>query len=79
MAKGLDCKSVVIRSLEHHAGDRTFGLVSSPLLREKTLGVWLGTSHLASASINRSRELAARRLVRAGVSNPRPGTACGLS
>ncbi|GFT89281.1 hypothetical protein TNCV_4385891 [Trichonephila clavipes] len=32
--KGLDCAPVVSRSLEHHTGDDTFWLVSTPILRE---------------------------------------------
>ncbi|GFX22733.1 uncharacterized protein TNCV_4838701 [Trichonephila clavipes] len=34
----LDCTHVVSRSLEHHAGDSTFWLASTPIMRENTRG-----------------------------------------
>ncbi|GFX99666.1 hypothetical protein TNCV_3053231 [Trichonephila clavipes] len=36
--KGLVCTPVSIRSLEHHAGHRTFRLVSTSILREHPVG-----------------------------------------
>ncbi|GFV42042.1 hypothetical protein TNCV_1569091 [Trichonephila clavipes] len=49
------------RSFEHHTGDSTIWLVSTPILREDTWG-WSGASHLSSSSTNHARGLAARRL-----------------
>ncbi|GFX77670.1 hypothetical protein TNCV_1105871 [Trichonephila clavipes] len=40
--KELDCTPVVSRSLEHHADDGTFWLVSNPILRENPLRVVSG-------------------------------------
>ncbi|GFV85289.1 hypothetical protein TNCV_929191 [Trichonephila clavipes] len=59
--KGLDSTSVVSHSLEHHVGDSTFRLVSTPILRDNTLGTVRG---LSPPSTNLTRGLAARRLFR---------------
>ncbi|GFS67565.1 hypothetical protein TNCV_4362821 [Trichonephila clavipes] len=37
--KELDCAAVVSRSLEYHVYDSMFWVVSTPILRENTLGV----------------------------------------
>ncbi|GFV46651.1 hypothetical protein TNCV_4226661 [Trichonephila clavipes] len=60
-SKGLACTPVVSRSLEHNVGDSTFWLISTPFLRENTLGA-SGAFHISSPSINLTRGLAARRL-----------------
>ncbi|GFT06503.1 hypothetical protein TNCV_3356291 [Trichonephila clavipes] len=52
---------VVNRSFEHHTGDSTNQLVSTPILREDTWG-WSGASHLPTPSTNHTRGLVARRL-----------------
>ncbi|GFX16163.1 hypothetical protein TNCV_4704191 [Trichonephila clavipes] len=53
---------VVIRSFEHHTGDSTIQPISTPILREKTLGVGIRASHLSIPSTNLMRGFAARRL-----------------
>ncbi|GFW43584.1 hypothetical protein TNCV_4769361 [Trichonephila clavipes] len=50
---------VVNRIFEHHTGDSTIWLVSTPILKEDT---WDG--HLSIPSTNPTRGLAARRLFR---------------
>ncbi|GFV97430.1 hypothetical protein TNCV_2039391 [Trichonephila clavipes] len=40
--KELDCTPVVSRSLEHHTGDSTFWLLSTPILTENNLRVVRG-------------------------------------
>ncbi|GFX97221.1 hypothetical protein TNCV_557111 [Trichonephila clavipes] len=37
--QGARCTPVVNRSFEHHTGDSTIWLVSTPILRENTLGL----------------------------------------
>ncbi|GFY08799.1 hypothetical protein TNCV_4659921 [Trichonephila clavipes] len=53
--------SVVSRSFEHHTGDRTIWLSSTPMLKESPWG-FPGISHLSSPSTNLTRGLAARQL-----------------
>ncbi|GFW17184.1 uncharacterized protein TNCV_2763071 [Trichonephila clavipes] len=55
--------SVVTRSLEHPAGESTFWLVTTPILRENTLGQ-SGASYFYYPSTNLMRGLAVRRLFR---------------
>ncbi|GFV48103.1 hypothetical protein TNCV_3027861 [Trichonephila clavipes] len=58
------CTHVVIRSFEHHPGDSLFWLCPTPILRENTLWMARGASHLYSPSIYLTRGLVARRLFR---------------
>ncbi|GFS91299.1 hypothetical protein TNCV_1307061 [Trichonephila clavipes] len=50
-------------SFEHHAGDNTIWLGSTPISREK-IRRWSEASQLSSPSTNLTRELAARWLFR---------------
>ncbi|GFX50667.1 hypothetical protein TNCV_2722531 [Trichonephila clavipes] len=54
---------VVIRSFEHLASDSMIWLVSTPILRENTMGR-SGVSRLSSPSTNLTRGHAVRRLFR---------------
>ncbi|GFT00533.1 hypothetical protein TNCV_140931 [Trichonephila clavipes] len=60
---GLDCRTLVSCSLEHHASDSKFWLVSTPILRENTLGEVRGFPPL-SPSTNLARGLVSQRLFR---------------
>ncbi|GFY09157.1 hypothetical protein TNCV_4663481 [Trichonephila clavipes] len=54
--KGLEIYSCRYSSFEHHTGDSTIWLGSTPILRENTLGV-IKDSHLSSPSTNTSPEV----------------------
>ncbi|GFW93755.1 hypothetical protein TNCV_4220361 [Trichonephila clavipes] len=57
----IDIKRDRSRSFEHHTGGSTIWLVSTPILKEDTLG-WSGASHISSPSTNHTRGFAARGL-----------------